>query len=165
MKNLFLLLCTSLVMSVSFSACKKDKDDPTPTKSKTDMLTQSGRKWKITADVTAITAAGATITNDNYATDYDACDKDDFVTFQASKVLVSDEGATKCVSSSPQTENGTWDFNSDQSKFLITAPMLGNTTITFDIVEITDATLKIKQSDNTSIPGAVSTQTITFSSF
>jgi Lipocalin-like domain len=162
MKNFFLPLCSVLALSLTFTGCKKDKDDPAPTTSKAEILTQSGRKWKITADVTEVkVGAAATVTTDEFA-NYAACEKDDYLIFRSDKSLTADPGTIKC-SPSDAAETGVWDFNSDQTR--LTVGVSGSAlTLQADIVQLDNSTLKLRTTDN-STPGTVETNTITYSSF
>ena len=128
---------------------------------KADLLTKASRKWKVTGDMTE-TYVGSTVTNtvNNFAT-YDNCDKDDFYVFRADKTLTFDPTTVIC-GSGETPENGTWDFNSDQTSFYLTTTSLG--TLTFELLQLDDTTLKVRYSDN-STPGQVDKQTFTFTAF
>lgn len=161
MRTLLLSVGLSLALTMGFTSCKKDDDDNP--KSKTDILTQSGRKWKQTAQITETkVGASATVTNDDFA-DFDDCDKDDYTVFRTDKTLTVNPGALTC-SSTDAPENGTWDFNSDQTKFQLASPQLGGLIVSFDIAQFDDSTIKLKYVDN-STPGTVETTTYTYSSF
>src|SRR4028119_184917 len=93
------LTLATVASSFVFTSCKKDKDDPKP-KSKTELLT--AKNWRITGDVETQVIGGRTVTTDNYATEYDPCDKDDYTKFDANKVFKDNEGALKCDPTAPQ---------------------------------------------------------------
>ncbi|KAA9331426.1 hypothetical protein F0P96_14375 [Hymenobacter busanensis] len=131
-------LLATLALACTFTACKKDDDK----KSKTELLT--AKSWRVTADKQTTTVGTQSSTDDNYA-GYQACEKDDFVKFMTDKKLEFNEGGSKCSTADPQTETGAWDFNSDETKLTIREQ--GNTSgITFDIVELSGSTLKLKHS-------------------
>lgn len=152
------LLLATLAITCVVSACKKDDDKP---KSKTDLLT--AKNWKITSAVsTEVGANGQTITTDNYAS-ADACDKDDYLKFQADKKLIISQGAVKCDPTDDQEATGGWDLNSDQTKLTISDPTSSTLALQADILELTAATLKVKYSEGSG--STLETQTITFTSF
>lgn len=162
MKKLFLLLLTV----ASLSACKKDSEN---TPSQTDLLTS--KKWRVTAFSATYTTSGGgaptTNTVDQYA-QTPACSKDDFYKFNTDKTLILDEGATKCSISSSQTTAFTWDFNSGQTKLLITPAGAGTaSTSTSDLVELSATTLRIRETDSytTGSTTVNSVSDVTFTSF
>lgn len=109
MKN---ILFAVLAVSVAFSACKK-KEDPAPAKSKTQLL--CAHYWKLTAlTVNPPIDFNGTQISDLYA-QYEECSKDDILKFNEDKTYVYDEGPTKCDPSDPQTQPGTWLFNSTET--------------------------------------------------
>lgn len=131
------------------SACKKDKDDnnvtPAPVKTKRDHLVEG--KWQITSMPTSYTALGFTQEANLYDS-LDACEKDNFATFASSGKVLEDEGATKCSSSDPQVDSAsTWSLNGDYTKMTYAASG------TFDVQELTETSMKLYQSRDTSIAG------------
>lgn len=148
-------------MGLTFAGCKKDSPGtPTPTASKADLLT--AKKWRTSASTTTTTYNNQTSTSDDYAS-MSPCERDNFTQFNANKTAVFDEGATKCNSSDPQTTNGTWDLNSDQTKLNLTDPDLGGLVIPFEIVTLDASTLSLRFTQSAS--GATRTVNITFKSF
>ncbi len=155
------LTVTAAAGSLLLTSCNKDKDDPKP-KTKTELLT--AKSWRVTADVTTTTGiTGIPTSVNNYVT-YAACEKDDFYKFEANKVFKVDEGATKCDPTDPQTEIGAWDLNSDQSKIMLSSPELGGISLPFEIVELTETTLKVKASIPAT-PDNTVTQSYTYTAF
>jgi hypothetical protein len=110
MKKLIIL---TLVISGTFSACKK-KDETTPaSKSKTELIT--AHYWKLSAfTVNPPIDVGGTQVTDVYD-QLEACTKDDLIKFNTDKTYIEDEGATKCDPSDPQTYTSTWNFNSTET--------------------------------------------------
>ena len=138
--------------------CKKD--DSTPTASKTDMLT--AKNWKVTADVTVATATGqAAVMTDNFATTV-ACERDNYFKFNADKTVIANEGTNVC-SGSPQTANGVWDFNSDQTKLTMGTASSSGIVGQFDLKELSATTLKISVTDTYN--GVTEVETLTFTAF
>lgn len=145
MKKVFLLM----LGVASLSACKKDSE-PTPTaSSRTDLLL--AKNWRLSAQTTTFTSAATNgipaMTNvaDVYATYYgDACKRDNSLKFNSNKTIVMDEGATKCSASDPQTQAGTWNFNSDETKLTLVDPAQGGTLQPFDVVELSATTLRLR---------------------
>jgi len=113
MRQLAFTLLISLPFA--FSACKKDSDP-----SKTELLT-GNKKWVLTAatiDPSITLSSGGTTTN--IYNQLPGCAKDDIIIFATDGKATFDEGATKCAVSDPQTESGTWAFNTDQTILSLT---------------------------------------------
>lgn len=137
MKNLRLLSLLFIIAFVTvFSACKKD-DDKKPA-SREDMLT--GKRWKMTSATVDPALFGIT---DWYA-QMEACDKDDYTEFKKGGQAIFDQGAQVC-DGEPQTQTGSWVFNGDQTKITVTEPDSGP--ITYDIIELTNSSIKVKYTE------------------
>ena len=140
-------------------SCKKDEDKPAPAASKADLLT--AKNWKVSAQTTATTTSGTTTTTDDFAMAR-ACEKDNFLKFQTDKTVRADEGATKCNTADPQTQNGVWDFNSDQTK--LTLGIAGSAIVgQFDLVELTATTLRLRVTNTAG--GITEVETTTYTAF
>jgi hypothetical protein len=156
-----------LLVAVTLGACKKDSEN-TPTTSKTDLL--AAKSWRISTQTSSFSSSninnGTPVTTDEYAAS-SACERDNFIKFNTNKTLVVDEGASRCDTSDPQTQNGTWDFNSDQTKLTMIDPSQGSVPIQFDIVELSASKLQLRYSYSYSSGGISATQTenVTFSAF
>jgi hypothetical protein len=148
-----------LLAAIALGGCKKDDNSPS-SPSKADLLT--AKNWRISAQKSISTVGTQTFTTDEYAAS-PACERDNFAKFNTNKSVVFDEGASKCDTSDPQTESGTWDFNSDQTKLNLNDPSLGGVIIPFDIVELSATTLHIRYTNSAS--GASSTEDVTFTAF
>ncbi|GAA4501904.1 hypothetical protein GCM10023172_24430 [Hymenobacter ginsengisoli] len=87
------------------------------------------------------------------------CDKDDFYKFNTDKTAIVDAGPTKCSPSDPQTESGTWAFNSNETKLTL---MLPNSALNgdADIKELSATTLHLYSSQ--SVSGTAYTVDATF---
>lgn len=144
MKHIFRLFIVLLFVG-SFTACKKDNDDDKP-KSKTELLT--AKNWRLSAAVVSGTYQGTSFSEDGYA-NADPCEKDNFLKFNSNKTVAYDQGPTKCddTAADPQTEQGAWDFNSDESKLLLSNTG-GGATFGLDILELTASTLKVEYSES-----------------
>lgn len=105
----YLLIAAMAALTVS---CKKD-GETTPTPSKTDLLT--AKNWR----VTDLKLGGQSIYNSGLI---DPCDKDNLYKFNTNKTATFDEGAAKCNPSDPQTQTGSWDFTTNETKLKITDP-------------------------------------------
>ena len=142
MKNRFLFLMP-LALGLTFAGCKKDSPNAAPAPTKTELLTN--RNWVIT---TATISPGLPNPNggspitDLYA-QFDTCDKDDFIRFEAASVFKEDEGATKCNSSSTQTRVGTWAFSSNDTVITIGGTVDNNGSYT--VADLSDNTMKLTQ--------------------
>ncbi len=120
----FSLLCVLLM-----AGCKKED----PFETNTDLL--QDKKWKLTAETTD---------GKNTMTDYEACDLDDFITYQKGGNAIHDAGAKKCLATDPQTETvGTWTLSADGKTIAVKE---SGFTLDFKIVELTSTTLKTEVS-------------------
>ena len=161
MKKLSLLL----LLAATIGGCKKDSET---SPGKADLLV--AKSWRISAQTSSFSSSsinnGAVVVTDEYASSA-ACERDNFIKFSANKTLVADEGATRCSTSDPQTQSGTWDFNSDQTKLSLLDPSQASIAIPFDVVELSASTLHIRYSYSYSSGGISATQVedITFKSF
>ena len=142
MKNRFLLLMP-LALGLMFTGCKKDSPNATPAPTKTELLTN--KNWVVTAATISPGLqnpnGGAPIT-DLYA-QFSACDKDDFIRFEAASVFKEDEGANKCSSSSNQTRTGIWAFGSNDTVITIGGSV--DNSGSYNVAELSDNTLKLTQ--------------------
>jgi hypothetical protein len=104
-----LLLTTSLILTNLH--CKKDDN-----KTKTELLTAG--PWYLTAH----TSNPAYDWNDDGTPEtdlysvYDACEKDDAITYKADGSYETNEGAIKCDPDASQTETGFWSFTNNENK-------------------------------------------------
>lgn len=140
-----------IMLSITVLGCKKDSSSP----SKTDLLTN--KNWIATAvTVSPAYPLGGTLVTDFYA-QLSACSKDDFIRFETPAVYKEDEGTVKCVATDPQTTIGTWAFNGDQTVLTVTPQ--GSTSQSYNIVDLTDSSLKYSVA--TAIGGITYTFTFT----
>ena len=143
MKHLSLLL----LVAVSLGACKKDSEPAPSAPTKTDLLL--AKSWRLTGQTTTFSSSainnGTPVVTDTYATSYpNACQRDNFLAFKANKTLIADEGPLKCSPTDPQTQPGTWDFNSDQTKLTLTDPNQGGLPTAFEVVTLSATTLQLR---------------------
>ncbi|MVM28553.1 hypothetical protein GO755_00815 [Spirosoma sp. HMF4905] len=115
------ILTTVILATVLLTACQKSSDStPAPALTKAQMLV--GGQWKIKA----LTASPAIKIGVLSVTDvlslYPSCITDNFQTFSADGVYVFDEGTTKCDSSDPQRETGTWKLSADETQVILNMP-------------------------------------------
>ncbi|GAB3638944.1 hypothetical protein GCM10027422_45350 [Hymenobacter arcticus] len=161
MKKLAFLLLAALALG----SCKKNNDNSPATPSKTDLLT--AKNWRISAQTysVAINAGAPTVSNE-YASSA-ACERDNFLKFNTNKSLTADEGATKCSSSDPQTQSGSWDLTTNDTKLTLADPMQGGATIPFDVVDLSATTLHIRYAATVALGGISTTSIndITFTAF
>ncbi len=106
------------LFSILFLAgCKKDTAVSTPNK---DIITGgSSKSWLIKKVVATLTVAGNVQTTDVTNTFFQPCELDNYTTFNSDGSLLLNEGATKCNSSDPQIQNGTYALNADESKLTV----------------------------------------------
>jgi len=157
MKRHFLRVLTLLLLSLvilTANSCKKDDES----KSKTDLLT--GKYWKYTAmNISPSIEFNGFEYSDLFGL-LPNCTKDDLVKYDADGTVIYDEGASKCDEGDPQTETGTWSFNSDETK--ITEVFDGDS-FTYDVLELSDTNVKFSYSEEADYGNGVQTYTITVS--
>lgn len=103
MKNLIIIV----VLIFAFSSCKKE--DKTPAKTKTELLT--AHYWKLTA----LTVDPPLLTVTNLYAQMSPCTKDDIQKYNTNNTVIYDEGPTKCDPADPQTTTASWNFNSTET--------------------------------------------------
>ena len=129
-----------------FSSCKKDDPTPTCTLSSTSIL----GTYKTTGATTQANAQAPIV--DDYAT-WDACEKDDLVTFSTGGVFTTSEGATSCT---PPTDafTGNWTLSGNT----LTFSFLGFSS-SATITDFTCNGFKIRTVDSTT--GEITVSTVT----
>lgn len=106
-----ILLATAMSV-VFFTGCNDDDDD----KSAAEMLVGTWKVISQTIDPAADMGSGPI--TDMYSI-MEACEKDDLTTFKSDGTFINDEGATKCDTEDPQTEEGTWKLIDGDKKLVI----------------------------------------------
>ncbi|MGV3598032.1 MAG: hypothetical protein ACO1PI_09195 [Bacteroidota bacterium] len=137
MKNqIKLMLVAVAALALTATSCKKDVEEsvkptptPTPTATKTQLLT--AKSWKRTSMVSR---------NIELFTFMPDCEKDNVMSFKSNLTYISDEGASKCTPTAPQTENGSWKFINAEAAMLI------DNTDTMIIKKLTADTLRAETS-------------------
>jgi hypothetical protein len=153
-KILFGLAALTLILP----SCKKD-DDKNSTTSTRGTLTSG--MWKISAVSASFEVPGyGSQTVDGFKS-FPACQQDNLYKFNEDGTTTTDEGATKCSSSSPQqSTSGTWSLSSDETKLTVsgTSGTGSVQSVAADIVTINSSTLVIKYVTNVN---GISTSTTT----
>ena len=132
MKKAF--LTTAILSILLLTNCKKE--ETTKAKTKTEHLTSA--KWYIktfTVDP-GIMIGGVTVTD--FYSQMDACDKDDSDKFNVGGAGISDEGATKCDPTDPQTTAFTWSLSPTETRFNMDQDI-------YDIITLDETDLKYSQ--------------------
>lgn len=116
------------IAGVLFACGDDDSADPTPSKSKTELLTQG--KWKFQSGTVdpAITIGTTQITD--FLQLLDECERDDILNYNADGTYAHETGAMVCDSTdSPNSvdDTGTWVFNADETKITETDGENGET--------------------------------------
>lgn len=162
------VLLSALLAVFVFSACKKKEDTPTTvtpkdsTVSKYNALTTD--RWKITE---VRMSRNDTLIVDYYS-EMKECEKDNFITFNKTGSISSDEGATKCDPSVDQvTTDGSWSLNTDTTQFTIkdskVLPISG--TATAKVLLISNTDFKISKDTSLVFPGVGTISGTIFASF
>ena len=121
-------------------SCTKKSNSPTPTETKTQLLT--GKNWKMTAQTCnpGIVISGTLIT-DIYAfliSNGSACFLDNISNFYTDGTYTVNEGATLCDPQDPQLNNtGIWSFQNSETTLIQDG-------IAYTIVTLNSTTLKLK---------------------
>lgn len=147
------ILILTLVMV--FSACKKDQE----TTSDNTVTTLQNKNWKISA-LTVTPGFSGQGTDDIYNSAMEVCEKDNLFRFNTGNVFLFDEGPTKCDPTDPQSETGTWNYNTSESTLNIQLSSPSDA-INLKIVSISENGFVGKQTE--SISGVNYVYTWTFS--
>jgi hypothetical protein len=102
--------------------------------------------------------SGKAITTNQYAAK-SSCERDNFFKFSSTGTLVLDEGETKCDSSAPQKQHGSWSFSGDQTRMTLQDPSQGIPMGTFEVVSLSHSKLELRYSSSYSSGGISATQT------
>jgi len=151
MKTIFRSILFVSIAALLAVSCKDEDAKP----SNTELLT--AKSWT----VTSFTLSGQDLTE--YFSE--ECENDDSTKFGKDGKLTIDNGSVKCYSSEPQTEeNGTWVFESNETKLKFTSD--SGDVESYDIDELTATTLKVSSTFSDTLNGvAVSGKlVITFTS-
>lgn len=129
-----LLLVMTVMIIVS---CKKDKDDDSSGKTKTELLTTGS--WKLTAYTSnpGQDWDGNGSIETNIFNVMDACEKDGYSTFNTNGTVENNEGPLKCDALDPQSETNSWSFADNETKLLEDGYPV-------TLLELTTATLKVR---------------------
>jgi len=126
-KLLIILLATAFLTSCN-------KDDSTPPKTKTQLLTQG--TWRFSA---------ATVGGSDVSAFLQTCQKDNTMTFAAAGTGNVDEGATKCNAPDPQSNPFTWSWQSSETILQVSAIFFTGGSNTFTLVALTETQLVLSQ--------------------
>jgi hypothetical protein len=137
-KNILPFCCLLSITVLSLNACQKKDNNGTTNQlsAKTQLLIKAN--WILVDNETKVGAGGTW--GSNYQGFY-ACRKDDFLKFNSDNTGVSDEGATKCNTTDPQTAPFSWNFSENETKLTFQ-----NTTLTIDV--LTETSMVITAQDN-----------------
>lgn len=166
-KLIYLLFVTTILLSscakeTSYLEAGVDTEGEGGSGGGTSTAALEGTKWKMTALLFGQEIAGQKVELD-LLKDADACSKDNIMSFEKQGVFIFDEGATKCDSSDPQQEKGTWSLSADKKKLTLTSLALNDDTgpITYDVVATsTKLTLTVKETMTVTAEGQTITTTI-----
>lgn len=141
-----------MLTSALFTSCKK-KVEPEPPKPKTAQEMLTAKSWKFSSGTGKYSHMGQPYTL-NLADEMEACEKDDLEKYAANGTYTLDEGATKCNSDDPQIyESGTWQLLENNTKLKRTDT--DNDATTFEVVSLTETTLKLKVTKNLPLPNPI----------
>ncbi|TGE19681.1 lipocalin family protein [Hymenobacter elongatus] len=141
-----------------FISCKKEDEVKPKPKTKAKLLT--AKSWRI---------SGASFSDSQGSQEvfslFDACSKDDILRFSADKTVVFDEGPARCDPSAPQTTKGAWDLTSNESKLIVQETANSSQGSLYDVTELTENKLSLRQSDVDQSTNTTYTITLTYSAF
>ena len=134
-KQLGFLLVLIAANFFIFSSCNKGDNTPPATKTKTQLLTQGTWKFK------SATASGTDISN--WAPPFNACRKDNIITFTSVGGGNVNEGLTSC--SPPEGTTFTWNFTTNETILHISAILFPGGSNDFTLVKLTETELVVSQ--------------------
>ncbi|MBS1920258.1 MAG: lipocalin family protein [Bacteroidetes bacterium] len=143
------IFVVSFLLATMFQACKKSSSSSTPSKTKTDLLTQAS--WKFST---------ATVGGADVSSLLQSCQKDNILTFQSNGNGSLDEGPTKCNSGDPQTNPFTWTFQSSETMIHVSAVLFTGGSSDFTLVSLTETQLVLSQ--NITLGGTTQNAVVTF---
>ena len=128
-----LLMITSVTTTLS---CSKDDKNTNIAKTKTELLTAGS--WKRTALIS--TPAYDWNADGTFATNILntmlPCEKDNLDIYKTNGIIETNEGATKCNPSDPQSWTAAWVFAANETKLIFDG------TDQYTLIELTETTLK-----------------------
>ncbi|UYZ61967.1 lipocalin family protein [Hymenobacter weizhouensis] len=153
-------LVLAVAASSAFVGCgSDDKNDPTPTKTNSELL--MAKSWMLTAETEA-TGTAAPVSTYN---DYESYEKDNVYKFQANSVFVMEEGATREDPTDPASANGVWALSDGDKSLTYQVGFFGtgllSSTQKGEIEELTATKLVVKMTDARSTPTIITRQTFT----
>ena len=126
-------------IALLFGSCAKETVYVEPEKS----IGLVGTKWIITAQTDFIEPLGQPGHLEDVFASWTPCERDDVQSFAAGGIYLVEEGSSKCDPSNPQTvETGTWKLSEDK-KTLTMTEQVSNITISFDVLQLDDKTMKL----------------------
>lgn len=130
-------------------ACKKDSTNNNNTSGKTNTELISSATWKFD---------NAKIGTTDISGFFNACEKDNTVTFVSNGTGTVDEGATKCNAADSQTTPFNWNFENNETSIHTTTPLFPGTG-DFKINALSETQLAVAR--DTVISGVTQTIVIT----
>lgn len=128
-----------IVLSVCFIGCQK-KSDPAPTKA--DHISSSAWKYEsggIDGD------KNGTIDFSFSSANVPACYSDNTILFNKNQTGVTNEGATKCNASDPQTSPFTWSFADNQTNLTISGNVFPLLNGRFKVLTLTSTNFSLSK--------------------
>lgn len=127
--SIIIAICTVILL---ITGCKKDLT--------LIEVMQSG-KWKVTAQ---------TYNGKDTFNDMEACEKDNLTTFKSDNTYLVDEGATKCDSKDPQTqEEGGYTVSADEKIVTLKTKGVISFSVDLNVVSYEDEQLQLELVDGT----------------
>src|SRR5262245_61731907 len=113
-----ILLTTIIIPAVSCNRHENDSQVNSVTKTKTELITAGS--WKRTALVStpAYDWNANGVADTNVLNIMFPCEKDNFETYYVNGIVETNEGASKCSSSDPQTWRVAWRFAESETKLI-----------------------------------------------
>jgi hypothetical protein len=138
------VILSTAALCLVFSACKKS-DNGSNGGSRTSTLTNG--KWRMTSSTAVIEYPAPIGTqNTDVMKSMSSCQTDNLYIFNTDGTGTTDEGATKCSTSDPQTfASGTWAFINNESQLKVTDKGM---TITSDVMSFDNSAMTLKTVTN-----------------
>jgi len=135
---------------IFIAGCGKDKDDPAPAKTKTELITQGSWKFQ---------SASSSLVGDISNQSVIACYTDNVMTFATNLSGTISEGTVICTSPAPSTF--TWAFQTSETILHLSFTLFAGGSPDFTIVSLNETNLVLSQS--VTFPGyPAQTITVTF---
>ena len=132
-KQLGFLLVLFAANFFIYSSCNKSDYNPPAPKTKTVLISQNSWKFK------SATANGSDVSNQ--APPFDACRKDNILTFTSAGAGNVNEGLTSC--SPPENNSFTWNFTTNETILHVSSQLYPNAPNDYTLISLSETELVV----------------------